>query len=81
MSTSTLTNLTQHPADRTPVDVDVTIALDICRNVWLGAGGEDRDPAAGAHMLRHEDDFLTAIHGPDYHLLPKVAAVLEVKPS
>lgn len=80
MSSSTLTNLTRHPADRASVDVDVTIALDTVRAVWLGPGGQDgtdtRDPDAGARMLGIEHRFLAAMHGEDYHLLPRAAAVL-----
>lgn len=71
MSSSTLTNLTQHPADRAPVDVDITIALDVVRRTLLVDG-----PEVAARMLRIEDAFLTAIHGEDYHLLPRAAAVL-----
>lgn len=71
MSSSTLVNLTRHSADNAPVDVDVKVALDIVRGVWLDLGLE-----AGVRMLRHEDDFLTAMHGEDYHLLPRAAAVL-----
>lgn len=83
MSASTLTNLTQHPADRAPVDVDLTIALQTVRSVWLGPGTGDsdtRDPQAGARMLRIEDQFMTAMHGPNYHELPRAAAVLAVNP-